>query len=66
MNPELSEDSDLSSESDESIYLSDSELDLSESEESPPGSDFSESDDEPPVKQPAQPQQGPSKKTSNH
>ena len=63
MNPELSEDSDLSSESDESIYLSDSEVDLSESEESPPDSDFSESDDEPAVKQPAQPQQGPSKKT---
>ena len=61
LNPELSEDSDLSSESDESIYFSDCEYDLPESEESP--HDFSESDDEQPVNQPAQPQNGPSKKT---
>ena len=61
LNPELSEDSDLSSESDESIYFSDCEYDLPESEESP--HDFSESDDEQPVNQPAQPQKRPSKKT---
>ena len=61
MNPELSEDSNLSLESDESIYFSDCEYDLPESEES--RHDFSESDDEQPVKQSAQPEKGPSKKT---
>ena len=61
LNPELCEDSDLPSESDESIYFSDCEYDLPESEESL--HDFSESDDEQPVNQPAQPQKGTSKKT---
>ena len=53
LNPELSEDSDLSSESDKSIYICESEIDyedISESVESHSQSDFSESNDEPVVK----------------
>ena len=52
-NTELSEDSDLSSESDESIYISDSESDYedsSESIESHSQSDFSESNSKPMIK----------------
>ena len=49
LNPKLSEDSDLSLESDESIYISGSESDYednSESTESHSPSDFSESNNE--------------------
>ena len=68
LNPELSEDSDLSSESDKSIYISESEIDyedISESVESHSQSDFSENNEEPVVKPNPLPQSKPesSKKT---
>ena len=53
LNTELSEDSDLSSETDESIYISESESDYedsSESIESHSQSDFSESNSKPMIK----------------
>ena len=69
LNPELSEDSDLSSESDESIYIyiSESEKDYEDSSEfleSHSQSDFSESNDEPVIKPNPlpQPKTGASKK----
>ena len=53
LNTELSEDSDLSSESDQSIYISESESDYEDSSESIKShsqSDFSESNSKPMVK----------------
>ena len=71
LNTELFEDSDLSSESDESIYISESESDYedcSESIESHSQSDFSENNLKPMVKPNPllQPKTGASKKTKGH
>ena len=71
LNTELSEDSDLSSETDESIYISESESDYedsSESIESHSQSDFSESNSKPMVKPKPllQVKTGASKKTKRH
>ena len=71
LNTELSEDSDLPSESDESIYISESESDYeysSESIESYSQSDISESNNKPMVKPNPllQPKTRASKKTKRH
>ena len=71
LDPELSEDSDLSSESDESIYISENEGDYgdsSESIESHSQSDFCKSNSKPMVKPKPllQVKTGASKKTKRH
>ena len=71
LNTELSEDSDSSPESDESIYISENESDSgdsSESIESNSQSDFSKSNSKPMVKPKPllQVKTGPSKKTKRH